>query len=325
MKKKINLRRFSIIFVGLIMALTACGDAIDRIGERPIDTDTPAVQRTATPGGVVSIWMETPTGQAGGGQIASTPRGEMLAPAATATALTGTLTAATLTAAAPPAQPNFQPDECPEPSGRVPEPRPSEFSDFPAAIGTYLSDGGPTTVLESELRNWGAITDEGGIVQGDTDLTGDGIHEIIVSIYNPFAYNDEAFRNAGQMLIYGCDNGGYRLLYATVNSPGQALPVLHRVGDMNGDVRAEIVYDIESCTYTYCLQEGQIITWNPITGTFVPLNNAPIVTLNGRLSVSDVDEDGILEVRAISNAAFEQRVVDIWDWTGRNYVLALRE
>lgn len=320
-------RYLTLIFVLIsLLLLSACEQAAERIGERPIDTATPVFRRTATPGGVVSVWMTSPTARAVDGELpAGTPRGEVVGPAATATAITGTLTAATQTAAAPPQLPDFGRGECPEPSGRVPEPRPDDFALFPSAIGTYLSEGGPTTVLESELRTWGSITAEGGMVQADTDLTGDGVHEIIVNIFNPFVYNEDAIRNAGQLLIYGCDRGNYRLLFATANSPGLALPVLHRVGDMNGDVRPEIAYDIESCTYTYCLREGQIITWNPITGTFIALNNMPIVTINGKLGVNDVDGDGILEIRAISNAAFEQRVVDIWDWTGRSYVLALRE
>lgn len=338
MTKRRFFSRQSALYLTLLLvtslALAACDEALNRIGERPDPTTSPVSQRTATPGGRISVWMVSPTGPpvAGDNPVADgTPRGEVVGPAATATALVGTLTAATQTAAAPPNPPSFQTDDCPEPSGRVPEPRPDIFEQFPAAIGTYLSEGGPTSVLESELRNWGAITRQGGIVQADTDLTGDGSHEIIVTLYNPFTYNPDAPLNAGQLLVYGCDNGGYRLLYSTRFSPGLALPILHRVGDMNADVKAEVVYSVKSCTYTYCIDEGQILTWNTITGSFEPLNNSPIVTINGRLGIGDVDGDGILEIEAVSNPpssvpgeeAF--RIRDIWDWTGRNYVLALRE
>ena len=48
-------------------------------------------------------------------------------------------------------------------------------------IGRYLSAGGSATVLEATLRNWGAITDQGGVVQADTDMTGDGVLEVIVT------------------------------------------------------------------------------------------------------------------------------------------------
>jgi hypothetical protein len=213
----------------------------------------------------------------------------------------------------------------------VPEPRPDTFAEFPTAIGTYLSDGGPTAVLESELRNWGAITDQGGVVQADTDITGDGIPEIIVNLFNPFLYNPELVLNPGQLLVYGCDSGGYRLLYQTPSSAGLALPVLHRVGDMNGDVKAELVFDIQSCSPSACQREGFVLTWNPITGVFEPLNNAPIFAENGRVGVVDIDSDGILELTASSNPTSDiasgprRSVIDIWDWTGKNYVLAARQ
>ena len=32
-------------------------------------------------------------------------------------------------------------------------------------------------MLEATLRNWSALTDTGGVVQADTDLTGDGVRE----------------------------------------------------------------------------------------------------------------------------------------------------
>lgn len=329
-----NLQRRTLrllLFIVLAMLVAAC-DALDKIGERPEATQTSVSFRTATPGGRISVWLVSPTGQAVAQNGTPNPEnpGQIIGPVGTATAIVQTLVAATQTALAPAVVPNFQPSNCPQPSGRVPEPRPAQFSDFPAAIGTYLSDGGPTAVLESEMRNWGAITDAGGVVQANTDLTGDGVVEVLVTMFNPFTYNPDSILNSGQLLVYGCDNGAYRLLYTTPNSPGLALPILHRVGDMNGDVRAELVYDIQSCGQSYCTREGQILTWNPITGVFEPLNNAPIVAINGRLGVVDIDSDGILELTARNNPLSDtasgptRSQIDVWDWTGKNYVLAVR-
>lgn len=319
------------LFAGLFFS--ACS-VLDQIGERPEATQAPALFRTATPGGRISVWLITPTGRAAvpfSTPDPAQPRGEVIGPAGTATAVIGTLIAATQTAAAPASLPNFQPDQCPEFSGRVPEPRPDIFGEFPAAIGAFLSEGGAPAVLEGELRNWGAITGAGGVVQSDTDLTGDKIPEILITLYNPYAYNPNIVLNPGRLLVYGCDEGAYRLVYSTPDSPGFALPVLHRVGDMNGDVKAELVYDIQSCAQTYCTREGQILTWNPITGVFEPLNNAPIVAVNGRLGVADIDSDGILELTAQSNPLGDtasgptRSLVDVWDWTGKNYVLAITQ
>lgn len=316
----------------LVLFLAACS-ALDRIGERPDPTNTLLARRTATLGGRISVWLISPTAPSGAQGNTPVPfgtaRGEVVGQVATATAIFNDF--ATQTAEAEVQLPNFQPGDCPLPSRRVPGPPPDDFAAYPAAIGAYLSEGGPTAVLESELRLWGAVTDQGGVVQDDTDLTGDGVEEILITLFNPFTYNPDAILNAGQLLVYGCDNGGYRLLYSTPNSPGLALPVLHRVGDMNGDVKAELVFDIQSCSRTACIREGNVLTWNPVTGVFEQLNNATIMAVNGRLGVVDIDNDGILELTAASNppsdiASGPQRsVVDIWDWTGKNYVAAIRQ
>ncbi len=315
----------------LLLWLAACG-VLEDIGQRPVVTNTFTAPRTATFGGRISVWMVSPTGQPLIPR-STTPdptRGEVVGPVGTATAIFNTF--ATQTAiAAESNPPNFQTADCPLPSGRVPEPPPDTFAEFPSAIGAYLSDGGPTAVLESELRVWGAITERGGVVQADTDLTGDRVPEIIINLYNPFLYNPEAIINAGQLLVYGCDNGAYRLLYQTPNSPGLVLPVLHRVGDMNGDVKAELVFDIQSCSQVACTREGYVLTWNSITGAFDQLNNASIIAMNGRLGVVDIDSDGILEITVASNPPSDitsgprRPVVDIWDWTGKNYVLAVQQ
>lgn len=324
----------SVTIIILALWLAACS-ALDDIGQRPEATNTLQSLRTATFGGRVSVWIVSPTGRAVAQDTGlGTPppdRGEVVGPVGTATAISATLYAATQTAAAPLELPNFQTSNCPAPSGRIPEPRPDSFSDFAASIGAYLSEGGPTSVLESELRVWGAITDQGGVVQDNTDLTGDHVPEIIVNLFNPFLYNVGAILNPGQLLVFGCDANRYRLLYQTPNSPGLALPVLHRVGDMNGDVKSELVFDIQSCSPTSCTREGYILTWNPITGIFEPLNNETIIAVNGRLGVLDIDGDGVLELTAASNPVSDitsgprRSVVDIWDWTGKNYLLAIRQ
>jgi hypothetical protein len=321
-----------IICLLILFLLIGCDIFNRRINEPAEPTNTPLPFSTATPGGKISIWMIEPTDLASAGTPAPqrTVEGQVVAPAATATAIQAQIIAATQTAAAPTPQPTFQPDDCPETRGLNAPNEPDSFTEFPAAIGVFLSNGGAPSVLESTLRQWGAITGQGGVVQGDTDLTGDKIPEILVNMFNPFIYNPEAALNSGQMLIYGCDNKGYRLLYATPNNPGIALPVLHRVGDMNGDVKAEVVLDTQSCSAQYCTREGFILSWNPVVGIFEPINSQQILAINGRLGVVDIDSDGILELTVTSNPPVTatsgptRGIVDVWDWTGQNYLLAVR-
>ncbi len=325
-----------LLWVGLgalLLALAGCGSVSDVIGDRDAPTPTSRPFSTATPGGNLSVWLVTPTGQAGlptptpGGVEIGNPVG----PNATATAAIATIQAATQTAAAPAPAPYFQPSECPALGAPPPPPPPQDFGSYSTVIGRYLSTGGSPTVLEATLRNWGAITDQGGVVQADTDITGDGVLEVIVTLFNPAGYNTEAPLNAGQLLVYGCDSGGYRLLYQTAYNAGIAIPELVRVGDMNADVKNELTYFTESCNTSGCYKDGKILSWNAILGAFEELNAGQIVAINGRIGIADIDEDGVLELTAAINppgttsTGPPRSVVDVWDWNGVDYLLALRE
>lgn len=318
----------------LILLIAGCGPVADVIGDRKPPTPTRGPYSTATPGGRLSVWLVTPTGQIAAPETpvpGSGQGGNPVGPNATATALIATIQAATQTAAAPAPAPYFQPNECPRPGSPAPPARPEDFFDYNVVIGRYLSAGGSSTVLEATLRNWGAITDLGGVVQADTDITGDGVLEVIVTLYNPAIYNAEALLNAGQLLVYGCDSGGYRLLYATQASPRLALPVLLRVGDMNADVKNELVYYTETCSTTSCYKEAKILTWNAIVGVFEEVNTGQIIAINGRIGIADLDGDGVLELSAqitppsTVTAGPARSVTDIWDWNGVDYLLAVRE
>jgi len=313
-----------------MMLLGACSVFEQRINDPGVPTTTPIPFSTATPGGRISVMMaQTDTPNQTLTPVA-TVEGAVVGPAATATAAVEQIISATQTAAAPTSQPTFQPDNCPDRQNISAPAQPESFNTYAAVIGVYLSNGGAPSILESNLRAWGAITDAGGVVQADTDLTGDKIPEIMINIFNPTVYNPDAVLNAGQLLIFGCDNNGYRLLYSTPNNPSIALPVLHRVGDMNGDVTADVVFDTQSCTVTACTREGFILGWNPVVGAFEPLNNEQILAVNGRLGVVDIDSDGILELTMSSNTPPSaitgptRSLTDVWDWTGQSYVFAVR-
>jgi hypothetical protein len=317
----------------LLGILAGCGPISDVIGDREAPTPTSKPFSTATPGGKLSVWLITPTGQVA--QPTPTPGGveggNPVGPNATATAAIATIQAATLTAAAPAPAPYFQPNECPASGAPPPPPPPQDFGEYSTVVGRYLSSGGSPTVLEATLRNWGAITDQGGVVQADTDITGDGVLEVIVTLFNPASYNADALLNAGQLLVYGCDGGGYRLLHQTAYNDGIALPELVRVGDMNADVKNELVYFTESCNSAGCYKDAKILSWNAILGAFEELNAGQIVAINGRIGVADLDDDGVLELTAAINppgttsTGPPRSVVDTWDWNGVDYLLALRE
>jgi hypothetical protein len=55
-----------------------------------------------------------------------------------------------------------------------------------------------------------------------------------------------------------------------------------------------------------------------------------MLSINGRMGVVDIDSDGILEITVSSappgspTSGPTRGTVDVWDWTGANYVLAVR-
>lgn len=313
----------------LILAGLACSSIDDVIGQRPAGV-TPTVQAfaTATPGGRVSVSLITPVGQSATNTPLATGIGQLIAPAATATAAYATFQAATATAAAPVIIPALQAGECPSKGVPLSPPQPSAFSQYPEAIGRYLSAGGPTTVLESMLRSWKAFA-EGAVIQTDTDLTGDGVPEIIITLYDPALYQPGQ-PAPGQLLIFGCAQKAYRLLYNTPYGPNAMIPVLKRVGGMN-DIRPKLAFLQQTCNNSQCTETMQILGWNETLGVFKPLNDVPINTTNARVGIADIDNDGILEVLVVFNptgdpaAGPPRKTTDIWDWDGTVYTLAVSE
>ena len=322
------------VLAALSAVIAACGPVTDVIGDRNPPTPTSKPFTTATPGGHLSVWLVTPTG-AFSGPATPTPvgvaGGNPVGPNATATALIATIQAATQTAAAPAPAPYYQPNECPAPGSPAPPPPPADFNQYGEVIGRFLSAGGSSTVLEAALRNWGAITDRGGVVQADTDLTGDGVREVIVTLFNPQTYNPDALLNAGQLFVYGCDGGGYRLLTMTSYNANVGIPELVRVGDMTTDAKNELVFFTETCSSASCIKDAKILSWNSILGAFEELNNGQIIAINGRIGIADVDGDGVLELTAQINppgtatGGPANSVIDTWDWNGSDYLLAQRE
>jgi hypothetical protein len=149
-------------------------------------------------------------------------------------------------------------------------------------------------------------------------------------MYDPANYKP-GVPSAGELLVYGCAQKGYRLLFNTPYSPSTVLPELRRVGDMNNDARAELAYTQQVCNAGLCSQAMQILSWNATLGAFKPLNDIPMNATSGRVEIADLDKDGVLEVAFSFNPPPEpaagppRRSRDVWDWDGVNYRLAFTQ
>jgi len=222
------------------------------------------------------------------------------------------------------------PEECPSPGNPPPPDAPPSYAQYIDTINRFLSAGGAVPFLASILRTWGAITDQAGTVSDAYDLTGDGVYEVLVVVIDPL--NTTVSPQPGQLMIFGCHQAVYRLLYSSDYGPGFGAPRLLHVGDMNADAMPELVFLQERCQGVSCVQAAQVLTWSAPNDGFLALNVDTIGAPGGRFSIQDLDGDGVLEIMiqgsgtASGMAAGPPRgTTTVWDWNGLNYVRALSQ
>jgi tetratricopeptide (TPR) repeat protein len=316
-------RRLSIALFALAAALLAC------IGGAPGDSPTEAASFvTVTPGGRISVSLLTPTpapqdALAG----AATPIGPVAT--ATAAAIQATSSAMTATASAPtPTVPGIfaPPAECPAPDVPPLPNEPASFSRYDEVIASYLSAGGAVTVLEGRLRSWGALTDYGGLVRADRDFTGDGVPEVLIVLLNPQAAE---FPYPGDLYIFGCDGGAYRLLYQAGYAADRSAPIIANTadGDVNGNFLNDLVYAYQTCDGPACYTGLEIVEWNLTLNSFDSLLDEQIDEPAAEVQVVDAEDDGVSEVivtsgELASEAAGPQRERTVTlRWDGARYVV----
>lgn len=316
-----TLPRRSPLIAGL--ALIAAGLAC--VAGAPGSAPTPAASfPTVTPGGRVSISLLTPTLIPAAVDALGTPIG----PVATATAEAATAIALTGTAAVPTATlPGIftDPAVCPAAGTPTLPTQAPPFTRYAETIGRYLSSGGAATILEARLREWGALAEYGGLVRADRDFTGDGVPEVLLVVLDP---QRAEFPYPGDLLIFGCDNGAYRLLYQAGYAPNRSAPILYAAEDVNGNYLNNLIYAVQTCDGQLCLTGVEIVEWNLALLSFESLLAEPVSEPAAEVEVVDLDGDGRREVVVTSGtiaspAAGPQRVVtSTLRWEDDLYVVA---
>lgn len=197
---------------------------------------------------------------------------------------------------------------------------PSSAADANNAIANYLTLGGTFTDLEDQMINdWDVLGDDG-FIRSDTDLTGEGTPDIIVSYTAP--------GNLGAMSVFTCSNGQYLPRYQIV-SEGEIPPLLVWLGDINNDFLNDLMYatyicdEDETCEYT-----SQIVSWEAERGRFVNLVNGTMQSFNIP-TLNDIDNDDVAEIvitldnRGTSETGPLRTGVNIYDWDGSVYTLSI--
>jgi hypothetical protein len=314
-----------VIMTLLALAAMACDALTPGGGSEPTVSLT-----TATPGGSLSVSLLTATVTPAPGQITTEPlESTLIGPVATATAAAETAIAATATAAAPtPTIPGVftAPAICPASGSPTLPERPPAFTQYPEIIVQYLSAGGPPTILEATLRGWGAITGAVGLVRADRDFTGDGVPEVLMVLIDP--QYASAVPQPGDLFIFGCEEGTYRLLLQVGYAPDRGVPRIISADDINGNWLNDLVYTIPTCDDQVCTEQVRIVQWSLTLGNFADLAHDDIIEPYPEVFVADVDEDGLGEVIVTNGASPDPEagppriVTQIWHWDGASYVLS---
>lgn len=309
-----------------IVALTLSGALLACIFSTPVvvpNTPTPSFS-TATPGGSVSVSLLTPPTPAPGAGAT------LIGPVADATNAHLTAVAATQTAAIPtPTVPGVftDPARCPQLGSPTLPTQPPVFTEYAELIVQFLSAGGPTTILEATLRTWGAVSDSlGGLVRADRDFTGDGVPEVLIVAFDP--QHIETTPRPGDLFIFGCEEGAYRLLHQAGYALDRGVPTIRSADDINSDYLNDLVYTTETCGAHTCYVDVHIYEWSLTLGNFESLTTEGITEPYADVRVVDVDEDGLGEIVihtgmiASVGAGPQRTYTKIWKWDGTLYTIA---
>lgn len=188
------------------------------------------------------------------------------------------------------------------------------------AIANFLTLGGSLTDLEDQMINdWGVLGTEG-FIRSDSDMTGEGTPEIIVSYTAP--------GDVGALSIFTCSNGQYLARYE-ITSDGSDPPLLTWLGDINGNGFNDLVYSAFACDEDdTCEYTTQIVTWERERGRFVNLVDRTMTSFNVP-TLNDIDNDDVAELvlvldsRGTSATGPLRTGVNIYDWNGSVYTLSI--
>lgn len=188
------------------------------------------------------------------------------------------------------------------------------------AIANFLTLGGSLTDLEDQMINDWSVLGTGGFIRSDSDMTGEGTPEIIVSYTGP--------DDVGVLSIFTCSNGEYLSRYQ-ITSEGSDPPNLTWLGDINRNGLNDLVYssyacdEDETCEYT-----TQIVTWERDRGRFVNLIEDTLTSFT-LPNLNDIDNDDVAEIvvgldsRGTSATGPLRTGVNIYDWNGSIYTLSI--
>lgn len=165
-----------------------------------------------------------------------------------------------------------------------------DFASYPQAILDFLNAGGSIEALDEALYQAGVANQP--IAAAALDMTGDKKQEVLVSIFDPAS---RVVPPSGELLIYVCQEGVYRLLHRQDSPQAGGAPGIRFLQDLNTDGRAELVAGAPTCGASTCFEDIQVLGWNGegfdnlLSGSTLEIP-APVINL------LDPDGDGVYEL-----------------------------
>jgi tetratricopeptide (TPR) repeat protein len=168
------------------------------------------------------------------------------------------------------------------------------FGEYPQAILAYLNRGATPEALDKALADAGVGNVPLAVVAAD--LTGDGVRDIVVSIFNP---RSEAIVPPGKAMIYVCTSGQFTLAYNEDSGRGFGVPHIWYVQDLDADGAAEVVLSQATCGAHTCFDDLEVLGWDG--GTFTNRLEGETLDLPyPDVRVEDPDGDGIYELAVVA-------------------------
>jgi hypothetical protein len=179
-------------------------------------------------------------------------------------------------------------------TGKIPQ---SPFDVYPSLIQDFLNSGATVSELDQALYDLGIASLP--TSNAEADLTGDGMLDRVVSIFDPLSTN---MPPSGKLMIYICQDRQLTLAYELASNPGEGAPGIRYLQDLNADRTAELVESAPACGAATCVESAQILSWdgetfrNRLEGVSNDLAYPSI-------SMTDDDEDGIVNLEVTASGA----------------------
>jgi hypothetical protein len=124
-------------------------------------------------------------------------------------------------------------------------------------IAAFLNSGATHDELGAALSAASLGNPPNPVLAGD--LNGDGKLDVVAAVVDPTSSSRPP---AGEMLVFTCAGGAYRLSYTLVSTQNSGAPAVQTVEDLNADGKAEIVAGQQTCGAHTCFTSVQVLAWS---------------------------------------------------------------